>query len=77
LTPSLQPGHIVVMDNLSAHTGPKVQQAIEAKECQLLFLPNIAGDQDRTFLENAPMSPADKEKIAYGNAEKVLELARS
>jgi uncharacterized protein len=37
--------------------------------------PYIAGEQARTFLENAPISPADKEKIAHGNAEKVLKLA--
>ncbi len=33
--------------------------------------PFIAGDQARTFLEHAPISPADKEKIAHGNAEEV------
>ena len=37
--------------------------------------PFIAGDQARTFLEYAPISPADKEKIAYGNAEKVLKFS--
>lgn len=37
--------------------------------------PFIAGDQARTFLEHAPISPADKEKIAHGNAEKVLKLS--
>jgi hypothetical protein len=37
----------------------------------------IANDQARTFLENAPISPTDKEKIAHGNAEKVLKLALS
>ncbi len=37
--------------------------------------PYIVGDQARTFLENAPVSPVDKEKIAHGNAEKVLKLA--
>ena len=37
--------------------------------------PYIAGEQARTFLEQAPISPADKEKIAHGNAEKVLKLA--
>ncbi|MEO8955311.1 MAG: amidohydrolase family protein [Ktedonobacteraceae bacterium] len=37
--------------------------------------PYIAGEQARTFLENAPISPADREKIAHGNAEKVLKLA--
>ena len=34
----------------------------------------IISYQARTFLENAPISPADKEKIAHGNAEKVLKI---
>ncbi len=37
--------------------------------------PYIAGDQARAFLENAPISPADKEKIAHGNAETLLKLS--
>ncbi len=36
--------------------------------------PYIPGDQARTFLETAPISPADKEKIAHGNAERVLKM---
>jgi transposase len=44
LAPSLQPGQIVVMDNLSAHTGPKVRQAIQAKGCHVLFLPSYSPD---------------------------------
>ena len=44
LAPSLQPGQIVVMDNLSSHGGPKVRQAIEARGCQLLFLPAYSPD---------------------------------
>jgi transposase len=44
LAPSLQPSQIVVMDNLSAHTGPTVRQAIEAKGCQLRFLPAYSPD---------------------------------
>jgi predicted TIM-barrel fold metal-dependent hydrolase len=36
--------------------------------------PYIISYQARTFLENAHISPADKEKIAYGNAEKVLKI---
>ena len=44
LVPSLQPGQIVVLDNLSAHTGPNVRQAIEAKGCQLRFLPAYSPD---------------------------------
>lgn len=44
LAPSLQAGQIVVMDNLSTHTGAKVRQAIEARGCQLLFLPSYSPD---------------------------------
>jgi transposase len=41
---SLQAGHIVVMDNLSCHTGEKVRQALLARGCQLLFLPSYSPD---------------------------------
>lgn len=44
LAPSLQAGQIVVMDNLSTHTGEKVQQALSAIGCQLLFLPSYSPD---------------------------------
>ncbi len=37
--------------------------------------PYGTGEQARTFLEDAPISPADKEKIAYLNAEKALKLS--
>jgi predicted TIM-barrel fold metal-dependent hydrolase len=37
--------------------------------------PFRADDQARFFLESAPISPADKEKIAHGNAERLLKLS--
>jgi predicted TIM-barrel fold metal-dependent hydrolase len=37
--------------------------------------PFRADDQARAFLEDAPISPADKAKIAHGNAERLLKLA--
>ncbi len=42
--PTLTPGEIVMMDNLSAHKGQKVRQLIEAKGCFLLFLPAYSPD---------------------------------
>ena len=39
LAPALKPGEVVVMDNLSAHKGDRVREAIEARGCRLLFLP--------------------------------------
>lgn len=37
--------------------------------------PFRADDQARAFLESAPISPADKAKIAHGNAERLFKLA--
>jgi transposase len=44
LTPSLQAGQMVILDNLNTHTGAKVRHAIEARGCQLLFLPAYSPD---------------------------------
>src|SRR5258706_7405842 len=44
LVPSLSPGQIVVMDNLSAHKRARVRHLIEERGCQLLFLPAYSPD---------------------------------
>ena len=44
LLPSLIPGQIVVMDNLSVHKGARVRHLIEERGCQLLFLPAYSPD---------------------------------
>jgi transposase len=44
LAPSLKPGQIVILDNLSIHQGPRVRAAIEARGCCLLFLPAYSPD---------------------------------
>jgi transposase len=44
LAPSLRPGQIVILDNLSIHLGSRVKQAIEAKGCRLVFLPAYSPD---------------------------------
>jgi transposase len=44
LCPTLEPGDIVVMDNLSSHKKPAVRAAIRAKGARLLFLPPYSPD---------------------------------
>ena len=44
LVPSLRPGDVVVMDNLSSHKRVRVRQAIEGAGCRLLFLPPYSPD---------------------------------
>jgi hypothetical protein len=41
LAPSLQPGQTVVMDNLSAHQGPRVREAILRQRMSSLVLANL------------------------------------
>src|SRR5512132_1303101 len=44
LAPSLTPGDIVVLDNLSAHKVPGVREAIEAAGAKLFYLPPYSPD---------------------------------
>ena len=44
LCPTLVPGKVVVMDNLSAHQSERVRTLIEARGCKLWFLPAYSPD---------------------------------
>ena len=44
LVPALEPGQIVVMDNLGAHRPRRVRELIEARGCELLYLPAYSPD---------------------------------
>jgi len=44
LCPTLRPGQIVMMDNLSSHKSARVEQAITRAGCQMLFLPTYSPD---------------------------------
>jgi transposase len=44
LVPTLQPGDVVILDNLGAHKRPKARQAIEKAGCTLRFLPPYSPD---------------------------------
>ena len=44
LAPSLRPGQLVVMDNLSSHRGSRVRELVEGRGCELLYLPAYSPD---------------------------------
>ena len=44
LLPTLRPGQIVIMDNLSSHKTARVEQWVAQAGCQLLFLPAYSPD---------------------------------
>jgi transposase len=44
LVPSLRPGQVVILDNLSSHKGDRVRELIEGVGCSLLYLPPYSPD---------------------------------
>ena len=62
LAPTLRPGQVVVMDNLSAHKQPKIRRLLAARRCRLWYLPAYSPDLNpielawsklKTFLRRA------------------------
>ena len=64
LCPTLRPGQIVVMDNLSVHKNKKVRELIEECGCELLFLPPYSPD----------FNPIEE---AFSKVKAVLKKARA
>lgn len=57
LAPSLSTGHIVVLETLSVQKGARVRELIEARGCELRFLPAYAPDYspiEETFSKMKP-----------------------
>ena len=44
LVPTLRPDDVVIMDNLSSHQGPRVDDRIKSAGARLLFLPPYSPD---------------------------------
>ena len=77
LLPTLRPGDVVVMDNLSAHKGVAVLEAIESAGATLMFLPPYSPDLNpiesmwskvKQFLRRAAARTFDTLVTAIGDA---------
>jgi len=44
LAPTLRPGRVVILDNLTAHKGERVKGLIEKRGCELVYLPPYSPD---------------------------------
>ena len=68
----------MVMDNLSAHKGSRVRDLIEAKGCELLYLPPYSPDlkwdekaeimlrREPTMVNVESLAPSGREKEDFG-----------
>lgn len=58
LAPTLRPGQVVLLDNLSAHHSAKVQHLVAARQCELWFLPSYSPDLSPIELAFAKLKQA-------------------
>ena len=72
LAPTLRPGQIVVMDNLSAHKTDRVCELIEARGARLWFLPAYSPDLN-PIEEAFSKIKAYLKKVAARTKETLLE----
>ena len=64
LAPTLRPGQVVVMDNLTAHKGGRVKELIEEQSCELIYLPPYSPD----------LNPIEE---AFSKVKRILRKAES
>jgi len=58
LGPSLRPGQIVLLDNLSAHKSPRLRRLLADRGCQLWYLPTYSPDYSPIELAFAKIKAA-------------------
>jgi transposase len=56
LAPSLRPGQVLVMDNLSSHKGPRIRKLIEGRGCELLYLVPYSPELNPIWSRPSPSS---------------------
>ena len=81
LCPKLQPGDVVILDNLSAHKVVGIRERIEARGAQLIYLPPYSPDLNpiekawskfKQFLRSAKARSQEALEQAVGDALKTI-----
>ena len=75
LAPELQPGDIVVMDNLPAHKVAGIREAIEARGAELRYLPPYSPDLNPSGAARPMGSRRDRRQKA-AEASRPLQSSR-
>jgi transposase len=73
LGPSLRPGQIVLLDNLSAHKSPRLRTLLAARNCHLWYLPTYSPDYSPIELAFAKVK-AELRRVGARTRE-LLEVA--
>lgn len=86
LCPKLQPGHVVILDNLSAHKVAGIREFIEARGAELLYLPPYSPDLNpiekawakfKQYLRTAKARTAEALDLAVTEALKTITASNA
>ena len=72
LAPSLQPGDVVILDNLSVHKSAKAEAAVRARGAWMLFLPQYSPDLNPIEMAFSKLK-AHLRKIAARSFDALIE----
>ncbi len=72
LAPTLRPGRVVILDNLTAHKGERVKGLIEERGCELVYLPPYSPGLDP--IEEAFAKIKDRLRKAEARTREALVL---
>ena len=73
LCPKLEPGHVVVMDNLSSHKADRVCELIEKQGAKVLYLPPYSPDLNP--IEKAWAKPKQLLRSTKARSKEALDQA--
>ena len=80
LVPTLAPGDVVVMDNLSSHKGPRVRELVEAAGAAVVYLPPYSPDLnpiELAFAKLKQLMPSAAHRTAdalWRDVQRMLDL---
>jgi transposase len=80
LVPTLKPGDVVLIDNLSAHKGVAIQTALEVRQARVVFLPPYSPDLnpiEKCWAKVKPALRAAKARTFDALVDAVCDALRS
>ena len=77
LAPTLKPGQVIIVDNLSAHKGQKVKRLIESRAASVVFLPAYSPDFNPIEEAFSKIKAILKKKAARGREALIEAIGRA
>jgi len=68
LAPALDPGTVVILDNLSTHKSPRAAETLRRRGCRFLFLPPYSPDLNPPLIDCSAINCRAMIEMAFPNS---------